>query len=79
MAFAGHQHDYAAGANEKDTDIGGGSKLPVNHDEFASLETAQTDQSRIFQPPILVRQMSPERRIEAEAALKRKIGMCFFC
>lgn len=77
MAFAGFQHDHAAGANEKDSDLGKDSKSSNNHDEFAALEAGPTAESQVFQPPPLVREMTPERRIQAEAALKRKIGIYY--
>ena len=77
MAFAGHQFDHAAGANEKDIDLDGNGKIVDQKKEFADA-TGSPDGGRVFQPPPLVRAMSPERRIEAELALKRKIGALNF-
>jgi hypothetical protein len=76
MAFAGVQHDYAAGANEKDLDDPHTSSKPDNtHHEFAGLDGSPTNESRAFGPPPLVKAMSPERRIEAELALRKKIDL----
>jgi hypothetical protein len=66
MAFAGHQLDHALGADEKQ--FYGPSDIPL--ETGTGLEPTLT-----FQPPELVRRMSPEERIAKEAHLKRKIDL----
>jgi hypothetical protein len=63
MAFAGHQHNHAPGIGEKDS-----------YDD-SRIEDASLAQTCTFQPPELVRNMSPEKRAAAEARLKRKIDL----
>jgi len=63
MAFAGHQHNHAPGVGEKD------------YYDDSRIEDASLAQTRTFQPPELVRNMSPEKRAAAEARLKRKIDL----
>jgi hypothetical protein len=61
MAFAGYQNNHAPGVGEKD------------YSNDLRVEDASLAQTRTFQPPELVRKMSPEERVTAEARLKRKI------
>jgi hypothetical protein len=65
MAFAGHQHDHALGADEKQY---------YNPAESPVVDNGLAPQ-RTFQPPELVRLMSPEQRLIAEAHLRRKIDL----
>jgi hypothetical protein len=61
MAFAGHQNNHALGFGEKELS------------DDSRVEETSLAQTRTFQPPELVRNMSPEKRADAEARLKRKI------
>jgi hypothetical protein len=63
MSFAGHQNNHAPGVGEKD------------YYEDSRVEDASLAQTHTFQPPELVRKMSPEERLAAEARLKRKIDL----
>ncbi len=63
MAFAGHQGNHAPGVGEK-----------YPYDD-SRVEDASLEPTRTFQPPELVRKMSPEERVAAEARLKRKIDL----
>ena len=70
MAFAGHQLDYAAGANE----YGAGDKFAVQHVSDTSIANHALPNRRQEAPP-LVRIMSDEERSFREAALVRKIDL----
>jgi hypothetical protein len=63
MAFAGHQHNHVPGVGDKD------------YYDDSRVEDASLAQTRTFQPPELIRNMSPEKRAAAEAKLKRKIDL----
>jgi len=70
MAFAGHQHDYAAGANE----YGADDKFAAQHVFDSSIANHAVPNRRLEAPP-LVRIMSDKERAQREAALVRKIDL----
>ena len=70
MAFAGHQHDYAAGANEYSTD----DKFVAQHISDTSIANHAVPNRRQEAPP-LVRIMSDDERFVREAVLVRKIDL----
>lgn len=70
MAFAGHQHDFAAGANEYSAD----DKFAAQHVSDSSVANHAVPNRRQEAPP-LVRIMSDEERSVREAHLVRKIDL----
>lgn len=70
MAFAGHQHDFAAGANEYSAD----DKFAARHVSDSSVANHAVPDRRREAPP-LVRIMSDEERSVREAHLVRKIDL----
>lgn len=70
MAFAGHQHDHAIGANEYSTD----DKYAVQYESDISTANHAVPNRRQEAPP-LVKIMSDEERSVREAALVRKIDL----
>jgi hypothetical protein len=66
MAFDGHLHNHVPGANEKEL---------YDRSSDLRIEDASSAQTCTFQPPELVRKMSSEERVAAEARLRRKIDI----
>ena len=71
MAFAGHQHDHAPGANESGYGID--NKPPG--DDMSELGASQTLTGRRREAPPLVRDLSKDERRRLELALVRKIDI----
>jgi len=69
MAFAGHQHDHAPGANENGYGI---DNKPAG-DNISDLGATQTLTDRKREVPPLVKALSTEERRRLELALVRKI------
>lgn len=70
MAFAGHQHDHAVGANEYSTD----EKFPPQYESETSVANHAVPNRRLEAPP-LVKIMSEKERSVREAALVRKVDL----
>ena len=70
MAFAGHQHDHAAGYNEYSTD----DKFAAEHVSDTSIANHAVP-NRVREAPPLIKIMSDEERDRCEAALVRRIDI----
>jgi hypothetical protein len=78
MAFAGHQHDYALGADEHEYNSTGKELAShISHSDSAERDIGMPNArpTRTFEAPEWIRNLSPEERLEVEEKLKRKIDL----